>query len=112
MKRFLSRGVIVCCLVGAFAAGGLLGCGDDEETPADKCNALVDRLCSRAVTCGFYTSLSTCRVDMAGMNCAAATGVSATYDTCMSLVPSIDCTVFSGGASLPAPCLNVILIGG
>jgi hypothetical protein len=111
MKRSFSRGAIVCCLVGAFAVGGLLGCGDDE-TPADKCNALVNSLCARAVTCGFYASVSACRVDMASMNCAAAIGVSTTYDACMSQVPSVDCTAFSGGSSLPTACLNVILMPG
>ena len=110
MKGSLSRGAVVWCVIGAVVAGGLIGCAD-EETPADKCNALVSGLCSRAVTCGFYPSVSACRTDMTALNCAAAVGVSPTYDACMSQVPSIDCSVFTGG-TMPSACLNVILMGG
>lgn len=89
------------------------GCGDEEATPPEKCNALADLLCQRAIECiADGTTQAEC---VAALNttlpCAEADEVSASYDTCMTDLRAVSCATLTANATinLPTTCNSVIL---
>ncbi|MBI5502206.1 MAG: hypothetical protein HY907_18325 [Deltaproteobacteria bacterium] len=114
MRIPVGRIVIVSVVVAALSGFAASGCSDDDGgggTAAAQCNALVDTICQRMVTCAAYTSVATCRTDLLGvLNCSAAVGIGPTYSSCMTAVPAIDCAAFTGSTWLPTSCNGVILM--
>jgi hypothetical protein len=93
----------------------LVACGGGSDSPADKCDDLVDIVCDRAIECvpsaGTHAS---CVTEANGaLNCDAATGVTAQYPSCLSMVRTLACaTLFPNDMlTLPSECSGVILIG-
>ncbi|MBI5490672.1 MAG: hypothetical protein HY905_25280 [Deltaproteobacteria bacterium] len=114
MRISVGRLVVVLCLVASLSAVGASGCSDDDGgggAAVTQCNALVDTICSRMVTCAAYATAAECRTDLLGvLNCSAAVGIGPTYSACMTAVPAIDCAAFSGSTWLPTSCNGVILM--
>jgi hypothetical protein len=114
MRISVRRTVLVSFLVAVLSGFSATACSGDDDggtTPVTQCNALVDAICQRMVTCAAYPSVSQCRTDMLGvLNCSAARGIGPTYSSCMAAVPAIDCAAFSGSSWLPTSCNGVILM--
>lgn len=88
-------------------------CGGDASPP-EKCNALVSRLCQRAIACiNDGTTQSECVAGVQTLiSCADADSVSSGYDACMSELQSSPCSVLvtaDGELNPPASCEDVIL---
>ncbi len=102
---------IVGCVVVLF----LVACGGGSDTPAEKCDELVDLVCDRAVECVPSAGThSACVTEVQGsLNCDAAQGVSAGYTPCIMQLRSMSCgSLFPNDMlALPADCSGVILLG-
>lgn len=90
----------------------VVSCG--AETPPEKCNALMSRLCQRAIACiNDGTTQAECVATVQTLiSCADAVGVSSGYNACMSELQSSPCSVLvttDGDLNLPASCEDVIL---
>jgi len=103
---------------------GVIGCsGDDESTPTEKCNALIDQWCNKMLDCYVQngqlaaserpTQLTQCK-QAAGeaLNCSAAVGVSSTYGACQNDLGAFQCSSVSASTppTLPQNCKGVILL--
>lgn len=107
-------------LVSAAMVMAAVGCGGDDG-PVEKCDALVETLCSRAVSCapGSGTESQCVQSVQSELPCGSAEGVTASYGRCMSQLRSFSCDVLfpvdpSTGQRqvvLPADCEGVILLG-
>jgi hypothetical protein len=121
IMRWLGRGWI----------GGLvalaLACGDEDEEVSEAvaaCQRLSSVWCERAVDCLVEVGSITERervlnfdacydVAIAAAQCKRAVTVSASYDTCIAQLDTIDCQMFSGpqeslNPMLPSACMGVI----
>ena len=93
-------------------ASALVSCGGDTS-PVARCNALVSKVCARAIAC--FQDGTTQADCVASANtelpCAQADGVGTTYNTCMSDLDSISCAVLTANnnLNLPDSCSGVIL---
>lgn len=93
----------------------LVACGsvDDPGTSPDapaQCQALRAVYCQRVLTCSAGLTMAQCQdAFSASIDCGRAVGVSASYDRCLAELPTYDCAVFAGGATLPASCSGAVL---
>jgi hypothetical protein len=88
-------------------------CGGSDG-PVEKCEALVARLCQRAIACiPDGTTQAECVASVKTViSCAEADSVSAGYNACMSELQSSPCSVLvtaDGELNTPASCEDVIL---
>lgn len=100
----MQRGL--CLVVFLVACGG----GGSADTPPEKCEALIDVVCERAVECTTVSN-SQCVMEVESIiDCNAAKMVSSTYDACIDQLESDSCAVlFPGGQlELPPDCNGVI----
>jgi hypothetical protein len=91
---------------GAGAAGCDLRATINGAPAVMRCNQLMDLMCGRAVRCGQFASVETCRMQstsMVGLDCKDAASVSLRYEECEKLIPDLACT-----ATTPAVCRGVI----
>jgi len=107
MKNIIMVGVIL---------GAVISCGSDDVNDAPvKCDAFVDRVCTRGIECKDATDTTTFSECTAAtkteLPCAQADGISDGYTNCMSELATIPCTVFWDGSEfrLPATCNGSIL---
>ena len=93
-------------------------CGGSDSSPVEKCDALVDTLCDRAVQCiPAAGSHGTCVQELQQeLPCGSVKAVSASYDRCMDQLAATSCPVlFPTDAQgqptieLPADCMSVVL---
>lgn len=94
---------------------------DDDPTPTDKCNSLIDQWCSKMLDCyvqnGALTAeqkpdqLSQCKQAAGqGLNCANAVGVTSNYGACQHDISAFPCSNVSTTVApqLPTNCQGVI----
>jgi hypothetical protein len=89
-------------------------CGGGGDSAPEKCEALVARLCQRAIACiPDGTTQAECVASVKTViSCAEADSVSAGYNACMSELQSSPCSVLvtaDGELNTPASCEDVIL---
>ena len=107
MLTSMRRGLGAALLVGACLAVAGAGCGEDSAATR-QCDALGEKLCDRYEACQAGLG-SQCRTTLgATLGCDDATGVSASYDTCLTDLDTVDCAVLLAG-TLPDSCNGVIL---
>ncbi|HVZ72613.1 MAG TPA: hypothetical protein VHJ20_09580 [Polyangia bacterium] len=99
---------------GVLLFGLLVSCGGSSGTDApEKCDALVDRVCARAISCANDgTTQAECVAEAkTSLPCAEADAVSDGYDSCMSEVQTSPCSVLLANdtLNLPATCEGSIL---
>ena len=108
----MKRMMVVCVL-------GCIGCGGGEETPAQKCEVLVNDVCDRGVECIPQAGTHAACVQALDqvLTCGTAKQVSMTYDRCIQQLKADSCqTLFptdpqTGQVTLvlPTDCMGVIL---
>lgn len=100
-------------LVALVLFGGVVSCGGDGTDAPAKCNALVTRLCARAIVCANDgTTQVECEAGAkTNLPCAQADAVSDGYDSCMSELQTSPCSVLLANdtLNLPATCKASIL---
>ena len=107
--------------IAIFCVLGCIGCGGGEETPVQKCDALINDVCDRAVQCipqEAGTHANCVQALQQILSCGSAKRVSATYNRCIQQIQGDGCQILfpadpqSGGHSLdlPADCNGVILM--
>ncbi len=109
MKMYL--GVLGLLLVG-------VGCGGGEPAPdpaaVGKCQNLVVAICARVGACNPSApaeSATTCVSAVASnLDCSSASGVSSSYDSCISELGGFDCAVLDNGNTTPASCHGAVLV--
>jgi hypothetical protein len=94
----------------------VMGCGSSSSGPnaaaESKCHDWVAAFCARVVACDPSTTPAACVSSVAAnLDCGKATGVSASYDRCISELGAFDCATFDGGNMQPASCKDVIAVG-
>lgn len=88
-----------------------------EDTPAEKCDELIDVVCDRAVACIGGDDTTCVQSLQSKLPCGSAKSVAPSYDRCLSQLESNSCTILfptdpSSGKrelTLPADCRAVIL---
>ena len=104
---------MMCRVIGLVLVGMVLSCGGESNDAPEKCDALVDRLCERALVCANDgTTQAECVASAkTGLPCAQADAVSDGYDACLSELQSSPCTVLlaNNKLNLPATCRASIL---
>ncbi|HEU0081858.1 MAG TPA: hypothetical protein VFQ87_03225 [Bradyrhizobium sp.] len=93
----------------------VMGCSSEAAGPDPaaqaKCRDLVAAICARVVTCDPSTTAAACVSGVAtSLDCGRASGVSSSYDRCVSEISGYDCATLDGGNNLPASCRDVILL--
>jgi hypothetical protein len=94
----------------------LVGCAT-ESSPVEKCDDLVDVLCSRGVQCLGGSHSECVQGVKSELPCGSARSVSASYDRCVEQLQTNSCAaLFPTNPStgqpeirLPADCMSVIL---
>lgn len=96
----------------------LVGCAG-EPSPVEKCDALVDELCNRAIECipNAGTHAQCIQELQQELPCGGVKAVSASYDRCMDQLASFSCPVLfpvdpqtnMQTVQLPADCMSVVL---
>ena len=103
---------LYACLFGVLIACG----GGDSDSPAARCEDLLDTVCLRAVECGVgFTEVVACRAELEkSTDCSKANGVGESYDTCIAELDDVSCqalfpTTTSGRRlAMPASCSTAI----
>lgn len=89
--------------------------GDEDKTPTEKCEALVNALCTRQSECASQVTKDRCTSAVqVGLPCGKAVGVAKSYDSCMTKLPTWQCSLLvneQGAIALPADCNESILLG-
>lgn len=102
----MSNRLALACLASFVAA-----CG--EDTPAEKCDNLVDIACDRAVECvpASGTHAQCVQQVQTSLPCGSAKSVTASYGRCVDQLESVSCAILfpNGQLDLPADCSGVIL---
>jgi hypothetical protein len=98
----------------------LVAC-NTEPSPVEKCDDLVDVLCTRATQCVAGTTHTECvQAVKTGLPCGSAKDVTSSYDRCIDQLNGASCNVlFSTNPTtgelqlqLPADCKGTILTVG
>jgi hypothetical protein len=106
--------MFVRILVGLALIQVLVSCGgEDDPSPPEKCDALVELLCERVRECADDgTTQDECVASVkTGLPCAQADAVSDGYDSCLNEIEASPCSVIwsDGALHLPATCNQTIL---
>ena len=110
------KGLPLLALVLGFSITAIIGCGGDDEAPADprqQCEYFLDVWCNKTSACALPTdharALEDCRfVVELDVNCAIVKQVSGTYRTCIDDILASKC-VSTDGIDLPGMCNKVLL---
>jgi len=104
MKRMLT--VLMIIAMSLPVAMGFMGC-DEDDSPKDKCENLVEAYCDRAADCSSDITFTACMLSTkAYIDCDDATGITPHYDICMTDIRNVSCASIL--QSLPGSCVGVI----
>jgi hypothetical protein len=113
-------------LAGLLALAALPACGSsDDATPKQKCEDLINRFCSSAISCEVKGGLlmaseeasenASCKAEATQTaECSKAQSVTSSYDACMGKLANPPCdevnqAITDGTLGLPSECNGVIL---
>jgi hypothetical protein len=111
-RRFVMAGRWI-----AIVCGGVLAACGGGQTPPEQCDALVNDLCAKGVSCLGGSEQACVQTFQQQLPCGTAKGVSASYGRCIdeinvdqcSILFPIDSSTGQPKLVLPADCKAVIL---
>lgn len=100
--------------LGLVVIGFMIACGGGGDSPEEKCDALLENICARAVDCDVVESHDTCIDQITAANdCGKVSAISEAFGDCMGDIKDASCgSLFPDGGdkiqlTLPRSCSGV-----